>query len=232
MAETPEAVSHDVDEGHRGGHRARLDEALARLLSTRVLDPAALTVEAIACEAGVGRATAYRYFGDRAGLASQVIVMLARRHAAGVATAMASSSHAVGKLEEGWAYGARELPRIRPLLDALRASWFDDTVRMTLADLGAPVVRAGQDSGQIRRDVPADEILEWLESQSRLLLTRTFDDDGAARRWFRRFVAPGLRPVSEAGSPIDLPGVLDRAQEQLLSLARTFEGLRRSLPEG
>ncbi|MBL7502059.1 TetR family transcriptional regulator [Frankia sp. CNm7] len=232
MAEPTEALTLVTgDDAHRRMHQARLDEALGRLLGREVIDAAALTVEGIAREAGVGRATAYRYLGDRNGLASHVIVILARRHAAGVATAMAGSSHAVGKLEEGWAYGARELPRIRSALNALRESWFDDAVRMMLADVTIPILRDGQDLGQIRRDVPVDEITEWLESQTRLLLTWTFDE-AAARRWFRRFVAPGLRPAPEGGAlSVELTTALDTAQQQLLSLARTLDELRHTPPE-
>jgi len=67
----PMAGAPPRERGDAAANRARILEAARRLLAER--GPDGLTMDAVACEAGVGKGTVFRRFGDRAGLAEALV---------------------------------------------------------------------------------------------------------------------------------------------------------------
>lgn len=173
--------------------QARLLRALAAWLAEDDIDPESLTIDRVARNAGVSRATAYRHFGDREGLFAQAADVLTSRHHEHSIALIASRPTAMDKLEEAWAYGARELPRARRLFRSVRTPWIRDALWMSTRKVVGPVVHEGQKAGELRDDLSLDEIVAWLNSQMTILFVLQ-PDDLAARRWFRTFMAPVIEP--------------------------------------
>jgi AcrR family transcriptional regulator len=67
----PMAEPEPRERGDAAANRLRILEAARRLLAER--GPACLTMDAVASEAGVGKGTIFRRFGDRAGLAQALV---------------------------------------------------------------------------------------------------------------------------------------------------------------
>jgi AcrR family transcriptional regulator len=67
----PMADTDPRERGDAAANRVRILDAARRLLARR--GPAGLTMDAVACEAGVGKGTIFRRFGDRAGLAEALV---------------------------------------------------------------------------------------------------------------------------------------------------------------
>src|ERR1700761_7949512 len=90
--------------------RERLNAALVDYLSTSPADDLNdISVEAIANSAGVSRATAYRHFGDREGLLFHAAIILTERHAERAIQVISRMPTMAGRIEEGFAYTAREI---------------------------------------------------------------------------------------------------------------------------
>ena len=67
----PMAAAEPRERGDAAANRVRILAAARRLLAER--GPDGLTMDAVACEAGVGKGTVFRRFGDRSGLAHALI---------------------------------------------------------------------------------------------------------------------------------------------------------------
>jgi AcrR family transcriptional regulator len=67
----PMAPAEARERGDAAANRVRILDAGRRLLAER--GPAGFTMDAVACEAGVGKGTIFRRFGDRTGLAGALI---------------------------------------------------------------------------------------------------------------------------------------------------------------
>lgn len=177
-----------------------LDAALALVVESGMR---AVTMDAVADRAGVGRMTVYRRFGGRAGLIEALTVRETRRSLAEIAATQADRSiGAAGLVAEGFAAAiriAREHPlfsRIPPLeLIAGLNSPRDETAVMLRGFL-AERIREAQRDGDAR-DVDPQHAAELLLriGASFLLIPRSeipLDDDAAARRAARELIAPLL----------------------------------------
>jgi AcrR family transcriptional regulator len=179
--------------------------------SERILDAAlglvaeggarALTMDAVAARARVGRMTVYRRFGERAGLEQALGVRETRRGLAEVAAAQADPGlSAADRIAEGFVAAlrvAREHPlfsRISPL-DALAAMNAHGAEAVELArSFIEEQIRDGQRRGEMRRGDPAiaAELLLRL-GVSFLLMPRSvipIGDEDAAREVARTLIAP------------------------------------------
>jgi AcrR family transcriptional regulator len=182
-------------------------------ISERILDAAvqlvaeggirALTMDAVADRARVGRMTVYRRFGDRARLEQALGVRETRRGLAQVAAAQADPDlGAAERIAEGFVAAlrvAREHPffsRISPV-DAVIAMNAPDDRSMTLArDFIATQIRDGPRRGEMRDADPqiAAELLLRIGA-SFLLLPRSvipIGDEDAAHDVAMKLIAPIL----------------------------------------
>jgi AcrR family transcriptional regulator len=179
--------------------RERLDRTLISYVEgVSVNDIDDINIEGLALAAGVSRATAYRHFGDRDALLFQAAIALTRRHRDFAQSRLLETATVAAFCEEGFAYTAREIPRdklLRVLLTGRPSAAIDAVLRSLALEMSGERIREGQRDGQVRDDLAAEELIDWILEQHRMRL-----DEAAARIWFRRFVLPVLRPQG-AGKP-------------------------------
>ena len=95
------------------------------------------------------------------------------------------------------------------------------------ADLMGPAIHAGQQDGQVRTDVPADELLAWQIEQL-YVADRLGLSENDVRLWVRRFIIPALAPPRGPGlgHTAQLRAILDDTARQLEQLDRTVAAAR------
>lgn len=219
-----------------GTVRERLDRALLDYLASLPVDDISdITVDAVAQLAGVSRATAYRYLGSRDDLLYRAAIALAQAHLASCAAILNRTRTVAERIEESFAYTVRETQadqRLQKLLHSPRATAIDEAVRSMAADLMKPAVCAGQQDGQVRTDVSADDLIMWMIEQL-YVVDRVCRTEDAARQWVRRFVIPVFAPhaVPDLGRAAQVRVILDDATRQLALLDRTVAAARSAVGE-
>jgi AcrR family transcriptional regulator len=228
MTETVEAT---------GTIRARLDEALLDYLWAVHGDDGLgeISVDAVAQAAGVSRATAYRYLGSRDELLYRAAIMLAQAHMGRCEEILARTATVADRLEEAFAYTVRETTGdalLQLLLRSPRAKAIDEALRAMTGDLFANAVHAGQEDGQVRSDVSAQELIVWQVEQLYVVLRLALDEE-QARLWVRRFMVPALRPPGEidGGLKPHVRAALDDVHRRLQDLDRSVGRARSSLDD-
>jgi AcrR family transcriptional regulator len=220
-----------------GTIRARLDEALLDYLRSVHGDDGLgdISVDAVAQAAGVSRATAYRYLGSRDELLYRAAIMLAQAHMGRCEEILSRTATVAERLEEAFAYTVRETTGdvlLQLLLRSPRAEAIDQALRAMTGDLFSNAVRAGQDDGQVRTDVSAEELIVWQVEQLYVVVRLALDEE-QARLWVRRFMVPALRPAGETdgGLKPHVRAVLDDVHRRLQDLDRTVSTARVSLDD-
>jgi AcrR family transcriptional regulator len=158
-----------------------------------------VSIDAVAQAAGVSRASAYRHFGDRDGLLFKAAMELTRQHARVAIEYQPESASVAAKLEEAFAYSARQAridKVLRLLLLTRRPQAIDDAVRALSLDIMGPLYRQAQLDGEVREDLSVAEIIDWL-SEQRLVIGRLQLNEDQARAWVRNFVVPVLSPQGD-----------------------------------
>lgn len=175
----------------------RLDRALLECLSEFAdEDFDQLRVEVVAASAGVSRATAYRHYGGREGMVSRATTLLTQRHAQAAAEILDRIPTVAGRVEEGFAYAAREIRNDRMLGLLLRSrpsAGIEGVLRSVGQGIGGESMRAGRLNGQLRNDLTSEEIVDWILAQHHVA-ARLGLDEQAAREWACRFVLPAIQP--------------------------------------
>jgi AcrR family transcriptional regulator len=178
----------------------RLDRALIEYLDNLSVENAAeVSIDAVAQAAGVSRASAYRHFGDRDGLLFRAAIELTRQHARVVMQNLSDGASVARKVEEAFAYSARQArvdKVLRLLLLTRRPQAIDDAARALSMEIMGPLYRQGQLDGEVRDDLSVAEIIDWLIEQ-RLVIGRLQLNEEQARAWVRNFVVPVLRPQDD-----------------------------------
>jgi len=64
-------------------------------------------------------------------------------------------------------------------------------LRALTNEIAKPIIEAGQAAGEVRRDVAADEIVDWL-LETAFSIPRHHHDEETVRRRLRLFVRPAL----------------------------------------
>jgi AcrR family transcriptional regulator len=155
--------------------------------------------EAVAHRAGVSRATAYRQLGSVTELVTQVGIRRARKYLAGLQDVMNREAGALAKLEAALIYGAQVLPD-DPIVMHLIARQFtsgrDPEVFEMINEMVLPTVAAGQRCGELRGDVDADAIIDYIVEQSYFATHARDRSAGAVSTRFRLFVEPAISPTA------------------------------------
>src|SRR5690606_16996795 len=92
-------------------------------------------------------------------------------------------------------YTTRELPTdpsISALIAQHSASVHDPRVHQVAVDAMGPVLRAGQESGEVRTDLGIDEVVNFMVEQTYLAAEDIDRSEVAVRKRFRNFIAPAL----------------------------------------
>lgn len=205
---TNEAVKESDDPSVRERLIRAADEEM------RAHGTASATMAAVATRAGVSRATAFRQLGGIREMIVQVGLRRAQHHIERTRARIGAHDDVFAMMEDVIAYNARELPE-DPVIVALvaqhSASARHPDIRAVTTTVAEPVLRAGQQAGLIRTDVPLPDLVDFLIEQTFLATEDPQHSEAAARLRFRRFVAPALRPQPETGPPASAEEALDAA---------------------
>ncbi|MFA7323474.1 MAG: TetR family transcriptional regulator [Candidatus Nanopelagicales bacterium] len=196
----------------------RLDQGLIDLLDDMAGgELTALSVDAIASRSGVSRATAYRYLGSKDDLLRRAAMVIASEHFTRCQTLLESTTTVAQRVEEMQVYTSREAakdPRLMDLITAPRTLGIANAFREMVSKLMLVALQNGQLDGQVRDDIPADELLDWLVRQGGVMQLGLMDED-QTRLWVRRFIVPVLDP----------PGNVDgRLRSQVRALLDDVQG--------
>ena len=204
--------------------RQKLDRALKSILDELRQDDSLSTVsiEKVAQVAEVSRATAYRYLGSREELLRRSAIALVEDHITKCQEALARTTTVAQRVEEYFVYAlmaSESDPRIRVLTDSPRTSGIDAALREMTVIVLAPSIQAGQLDGQVREDIPIDELIAWLMTQTELLNRRrllTISEE-EIRTWVRRFILPVLDPPGNTDGRLrsQVRSLLDDVQVRL-----------------
>jgi AcrR family transcriptional regulator len=185
----PMAGAPARERGDAAANRARILAAARRLLAER--GPDGLTMDAVASEAGVGKGTVFRRFGDRAGLAEALV-----------------DDHMRG-FQDRLLHGPPPLGPGAPPAERLEA-FVVDLLRLQAANLAAAVVAEAAPGH--RRSMVFGALLFHVRT-----LVREIDpalDDAVVARMVLSAVAPSVvRDASERGVE---PAVLEASALALL----------------
>jgi AcrR family transcriptional regulator len=187
-----------------------------------------LSIEAVAAAAGISRATAFRKLGGRDQLVLAVALARSDRFVRECAAEMARHVGTFAKLEAAFLYLVRELPNDPIIREFLALTPGGDigpeADAIANATLG-PVIEAGRAVGEVRDDVPTDEIVHWTVEQLYLAVLRVDRSPAAVVKRVRSFLTPALsaqrnREFSGSiGSRIaSLDFALEQAREALSAL--------------
>jgi AcrR family transcriptional regulator len=153
--------------------------------------------EAVAHRAGVSRATAYRQMGSVSELLTRVGLRRARKYLAGLQEVIDGETGAMNKLEASLIYGAQVLPG-DPIVLNLIARQFtsgrDPEVYELVDELVRPTVTAGQRCGELRDDIDAVAIMDYIVEQSYFATHARDRSVHAVSQRFRLFIEPAIAP--------------------------------------
>lgn len=187
-----------------------------------------LSIEAIAAAAHVSRATAFRKLGGRDQLVIAVALARSDSFTRECAAEMARHVGTFAKLEAAFLYLVRELPNdpiVRELFALKPAGDFGpEAEAIANATLG-PAIEAGRAAGEVRDDVPIDEIVRWTVEQLYLAVVQTDRSPAAVVKRVRTYLTPALsahgadRLSGSLRSRVDsLDFALEQAREALAAL--------------
>jgi AcrR family transcriptional regulator len=215
----------------------RLDAALADYLAT-IDDPTAavfedVSIESIAHIAGVSRATAYRYFGDRDGLILRGAIELTRRHTYDLLERQAALPTLMARIEESFVFVVDASPVDRLLHQLMFLQPLPEPVTRAMnalaMEISAPMYLAGQADGQLRDDLSLAEIVEWLQVQRDILMARNLSEP-EVRAWVRKFVLPALRPANAGNvTHCDVGAVLATVSGRLEEIQEVVQHAQRAI---
>lgn len=155
----------------------------------------AVQMEAVAMRAGVSRATAFRQLGSVSDMVMQVSLLRARRHVEAVQALMAKRTGVFARLEATLLYTTRELPT-DPTFAAVIAqrakSVRNPRVHQMSVEALGPMLREGQQAGEIRTDLSIDELVDFVLEQMYIAADEVDRSDAAVRRRVRNFIVPAL----------------------------------------
>jgi AcrR family transcriptional regulator len=207
----------------------RLDLALLDCLSALTTEEVGeRNIGAVAHAAGVSRATAYRHFGGKEGLLFRAAVPPTRGHAVAASGIIRQMPTVAARIEEGFAYTAREIKTdgmLRLLLRSRRSSGIDEVIKSISMEINAETFRAAQLTGEVRADVTVEDLLDWIVEQQHVAVGLELDE-AAARAWVRRFVLPVVRPQSaSAGLTAEVTAVVNDLAPRVEALSALLHSI-------
>jgi len=196
----------------------------------------AVTVEAVAQAAGISRATAFRQLGKRDDMIVAVGVRRGADYARRCAVEMAGEATASEKLQAAFQFLVRELPEdpvMRAVVTVRTAADLTADVHDLLIETFGPVIESGRLSGEIRSDVPAEQVMRWIVEQLYLAIQQPDRDADAVRDRLRLFVLPALVPNAVASATsATVRAHVDGLSSALRDAVRTVSALREELAAG
>jgi AcrR family transcriptional regulator len=175
----------------------RVIDAAATCVERIGLD--ATTVDDIAREAGVSRATLYRRFGNRDEILAELLRQQARPYVDRSGAEAYQPTSLAQRIEIGTLHVVMEMPRnrwLKAMFDsgirrsnfALIQSVYQQFAKVTLW----PALEAARVSGELRSGLEVPEISDWLLREYILLVSDGPWEEPALRRRIQRFILPVL----------------------------------------
>lgn len=193
-----------------------------------------VSIDAVAADAGVSRATAFRHLGKRDQMILAVTLLRSRRFASECTVLMNQHVGAFAQLEAAFVYLVRELPDdpvVRELF-AMRAP--DDlgpgTHEQAVRTLG-PAVESGRAAGEIRRDVSVDQIIDWTVEQLYLAVQQADRTEAAVIDRVRTFLAPALAADRERVVSTNLRSRVETLESALKHAGQALAAIQAELPQ-
>lgn len=215
-----------IEDGGNHSAKAKLLRAADAEIAEHGID--AIQMEAIAKRAGVSRATAFRQLGSISEAVMQVALLRADRHIQITRRLMDAKTGVFDKLEVGFVYNAHELPKdpaILALMARRSAAIHDPRVHADAVRSIGYVLEQGQRSGEIRSDVPIDELVTFIVEQTFLAVEDVDRSEEAVRKRVRNFIVPVLEARSGRGGEFlsctrEVESAITVAVEALQNLSR------------
>jgi len=155
------------------------------------------SMEQFARAARMSRATAYRHFCSRDDLIIEVALRRAADYLARFRALIEPRQGMEAKLEHGFTYLVLALPRdtaIRALLILSAQSQLDPRAAQLALGTMHPLLMVARDRGEMRGDLPIEEIVSWLVKElTDLVMGEPWTAD-RLRRHLRDYIFPVLRP--------------------------------------
>ncbi|MDB5969888.1 MAG: TetR/AcrR family transcriptional regulator [Hydrocarboniphaga sp.] len=192
------------------------------------LSPGKTTIEDIAAESGVSRATIFRRFGGWDAIFVELLRQQSKPYVDEGLRRLAGPGLLRQRLEESTVHGVMEMPRNRWLKAMLddgltpRVLELFKSVFLERIDQAMRAALAGaQANGELRDGIDLHELSEWNLREFMLLTVAGPWDEAALRRRIRQFVFPVIfRAESEAPATVEtLPDArLQRIEARLVEL--------------
>ena len=223
---SPAALSID----DRDSVRDRLIRAADAALQRDGAD--GVSIDAVAAEAGVSRATAFRQLGKRDDMIVAVALVRSRRCTGECAVLMRRHTGVIAKLEAAFVHLVRELssdPIVRLLFASRAPDDLGPGVREEAVAILGPVIEAGRAAGEIRTDISLDQIIDWTVEQLYLAMQKVDRSEGAVVDRIQTFLAPALAADRERLVSSHLRSRIETLDAALQQGAQALDSLRAEL---
>jgi AcrR family transcriptional regulator len=220
---------------------SRSDDLVQRAIDAAAVCVARLglqktSMDDIAAESGISRATLYRRLGSRESILNALLQLQARPFVAESIRVSAGARSLAERLEIGTVFGVMETAR-NPTLNQL----FDQGVSRASLDFVRPVFRqlmdatllgtlqAAQASGELRPGLDSEEVIEWLLTNFLLLVAQSPWQKEPLLRRIRQYILPVLIPDAEPRPASASLTPAESLDQQLRTLDRRVAEVQQTL---
>jgi AcrR family transcriptional regulator len=188
-----------------------------------------VSMTAIAAEAGVSRATAFRQLGGRDQMIVTVALWRARRYARECTALMGRHVGSFAKIEAAFMYlvpalsnddVVREFFALRPADDLGTGAH-----ALAVATFG-PAITEGRSAGEFRTDVSIDDIADWTTEQLISAVRQKDHSHQAIVRRVRMFLLPALAEHCTRAVSAHVRSRIDTLEDALRQVMAALEALQ------
>jgi AcrR family transcriptional regulator len=209
------------------------------------------TVDEIVQASGLSRATIYRRFGHREAIFEALLISRSHPHVASALRLLSAPGSMAQRLESSLVYALMEIGADPCLNTMYRADWTAANVKIIrgaffklLKGNMAPVLQAAYDAGELRQDLPFQELMFWQLDQYRQMAALGPWEPERLRHHIRHFILPVMVPDAQRGMPppdqarpVPMPAAevahhMEEIQTQLAEMQSRMGRLRQTLLGG
>lgn len=218
---SPSTVAAGEDRDATSSQRA-IDAAI------RCMDQLGLertTVDDIARESGISRATLYRRFGNKEAIFAEALRQQGRPFEQSATEILTGAGSLAERIERLLVWGVLELPDNvlfkRMLNEETQTGMhiFNQLFRTRISKLLVPVFTAAQINRELREDLEAEFLVDWIIREMLLLKMATPWQEDALRKHIHFFIKPVLSAAANAPDPCDEEAApLEKVDQRLTRL--------------
>jgi AcrR family transcriptional regulator len=217
------------------------EELIQRALAATILCIEAhglhkISMDHIAAESGISRATLYRRFGNKEGILTALCQQQAIPYTQNAMLRTATANSLAERLEIGTVYAVMELPQYQILKTVFSdgpSEFALNLVRPVYRHLVQtnlmPILEIAREAGELRSGLDPDEVSEWLlRNFLQLVATGPWEEDTLLRR-IRQFILPVLIPdqllTATAQEPSEQHELMPNSKARLDKLEQQLQQL-------